>query len=211
MTGRPAVAGRERVCWLEAASWGRFAFGSEGQHPVCACCPRRGPNGPPGTGSRGERCGAAGRRIGMKLYADAPMRRGRQLLTDGAVVLWVALWVQLGRVVFYAVDRLAVPGRALPERRRRAVQLTRGRCRSGPRPADRRFFAGRVAGRGWAGGGAGCRCGWGPAVGGGPPRAGPRARRRGAANRAYAAALAAAAGQLGAHRNRRCQLPGPAG
>ncbi len=37
------------------------------------------------------------------------MRRGRQLLTDGAVVLWVALWVQLGRVVFHAVDRLAVP------------------------------------------------------------------------------------------------------
>ena len=49
----------------------------------------------------------------MKPYADAPMRRGRQLLSDGVVVLWVVLWVQLGRVVFHAVDRLAAPGRAL--------------------------------------------------------------------------------------------------
>ncbi len=49
----------------------------------------------------------------MKIYADAPVRRGRQLLTDGVVVLWVVLWVQLGRVVFHAVDALAAPGRAL--------------------------------------------------------------------------------------------------
>ena len=49
----------------------------------------------------------------MKIYADSPVRRGRQLMTDAGVLVWVVLWVQLGRIVAHAVDRLAAPGRAL--------------------------------------------------------------------------------------------------
>src|SRR5690349_17270358 len=33
----------------------------------------------------------------MKLYADTPGRRTRQLLSDVLVLLWVSLWVWLGR------------------------------------------------------------------------------------------------------------------
>jgi hypothetical protein len=33
----------------------------------------------------------------MKLYADTPARRTRQLLSDVLVLLWVGLWVWLGR------------------------------------------------------------------------------------------------------------------
>jgi hypothetical protein len=46
----------------------------------------------------------------MKLYADGPGRRARQVLGDVLLVLWVAVWVELARVVHQATLALAVPG-----------------------------------------------------------------------------------------------------
>lgn len=49
----------------------------------------------------------------MKLYADAPSRRTRQLVTDAAVLVWVLVWVELGRIIFSTVHRLGASGREL--------------------------------------------------------------------------------------------------
>lgn len=49
----------------------------------------------------------------MKLYADAPTRRTRQILSDVAVVVWVLIWVELGRIVYSAVHKLGASGREL--------------------------------------------------------------------------------------------------
>ncbi|MGN6577494.1 MAG: hypothetical protein ACTHKG_17625 [Nocardioides sp.] len=46
----------------------------------------------------------------MKLYADGPGRRARQVLGDVLLLLWVAVWVELARVVHRATLALAVPG-----------------------------------------------------------------------------------------------------
>ena len=50
---------------------------------------------------------------GMKLYADGPVRRARQLVGDLLLVLWVVLWVELARVVHHATLALAAPGRTI--------------------------------------------------------------------------------------------------
>ncbi len=47
----------------------------------------------------------------MKLYADLPGRRARQLLTDLLVVVWVYAWVRLGLWLHDLVEKLAAPGR----------------------------------------------------------------------------------------------------
>ncbi len=47
----------------------------------------------------------------MKLYADRPGRRARQLLTDLLVVVWVYAWVRLGLWLHDLVEKLAAPGR----------------------------------------------------------------------------------------------------
>lgn len=49
----------------------------------------------------------------MKLYADQPARRARQLTGDLLVVGWVTAWVLVGRLVHTTVSRLAAPGRTL--------------------------------------------------------------------------------------------------
>ena len=49
----------------------------------------------------------------MKLYADAPARRTRQLLADVLVLLWVGLWVWLGRRTHDVVDELRGPADSL--------------------------------------------------------------------------------------------------
>ena len=49
----------------------------------------------------------------MKLYADAPVRRTRQIVVDLLVVVWVVLWIRAGQAVHDATLRLAVPGRQL--------------------------------------------------------------------------------------------------
>lgn len=51
----------------------------------------------------------------MKLYADAPVRRTRQLVGDLLLVAWVWLWVWLAMVVHDATLQLAEPGRRISE------------------------------------------------------------------------------------------------
>ena len=45
----------------------------------------------------------------MKLYADAPARRTRQLLSDVLMLLWIGLWVYAGRQVHDTVEQLRAP------------------------------------------------------------------------------------------------------
>ena len=47
----------------------------------------------------------------MKLYADAPARRTRQLLADVLFVLWIVGWVWFGHVVQHGTMQLAGVGR----------------------------------------------------------------------------------------------------
>jgi hypothetical protein len=49
----------------------------------------------------------------MKLYADVPGRRTRQLLGDAGVFIWILVWAEIGRVVYHAVHRLGAAGRDL--------------------------------------------------------------------------------------------------
>ena len=51
----------------------------------------------------------------MRLYADSPDRRARQLAADLGLVAWLVLWVLVARVVHDAVLVLAEPGRALSD------------------------------------------------------------------------------------------------
>lgn len=51
----------------------------------------------------------------MKLYADLPRRRSRQILADGLMLAWVTLWVVAARAVHAATMTLAVPGRTLED------------------------------------------------------------------------------------------------
>lgn len=46
----------------------------------------------------------------MKLYADSPARRSRQLLGDVLLVVWVYLWVRVAGAVHDATLSLARPG-----------------------------------------------------------------------------------------------------
>jgi hypothetical protein len=49
----------------------------------------------------------------VRLYADRPGRRARQLVGDLLTIAWVLGWVGVGRAVHAAVLRLAEPGRTL--------------------------------------------------------------------------------------------------
>ena len=49
----------------------------------------------------------------MKLYAELPAIRTRQVLTDVAVLAWVLLWTRVGLWMDELVNRLATPGMAL--------------------------------------------------------------------------------------------------
>lgn len=51
----------------------------------------------------------------MKLYSDLPARRARQVVADVGIVLWVVLWVRVGRWVHEATLELAEPGRRLAD------------------------------------------------------------------------------------------------
>lgn len=51
----------------------------------------------------------------MKLYADLPGRRARQILADCLVVLWVVLWSWFGMAVHDGTMALAAPGRQVAE------------------------------------------------------------------------------------------------
>jgi hypothetical protein len=45
----------------------------------------------------------------MKLYADTPVRRTRQLLADVLMLLWLGVWAYAGRQVHDVVERLRTP------------------------------------------------------------------------------------------------------
>jgi hypothetical protein len=45
----------------------------------------------------------------VKLYADTPARRTRQMLSDVLVLLWIGLWVYAGRLVHDTVEQLRAP------------------------------------------------------------------------------------------------------
>jgi len=49
----------------------------------------------------------------VKLYADAPVRRTRQLIGDLLFVAWVVVWLKLADVVHDATIALAAPGRGM--------------------------------------------------------------------------------------------------
>ena len=51
----------------------------------------------------------------MKLYADAPARRTRQLLADLLFLLWMVLWVWAGHAVQHGTAQLAAVGRQTDE------------------------------------------------------------------------------------------------
>lgn len=49
----------------------------------------------------------------MKLYADTPARRTRQILADAFILVWVGVWVWLGRFVHDAIVPLRSPADSL--------------------------------------------------------------------------------------------------
>ena len=51
----------------------------------------------------------------MRLYADRPDRRARQVAADLGLLAWAVLWVLVARVVHRAVLMLAEPGRAVAD------------------------------------------------------------------------------------------------
>jgi hypothetical protein len=58
---------------------------------------------------------ASGHGSPVRLYARSPVLRGRQVLADAGLLLWLVLWVVLARVVHGAVLVLAEPGRAVED------------------------------------------------------------------------------------------------
>ena len=46
----------------------------------------------------------------MKLYAEAPRYRARQLLTDAVTLVWIIVWIRMGLFVNELVNRLSGPG-----------------------------------------------------------------------------------------------------
>lgn len=51
----------------------------------------------------------------MTLYADSPLRRARQIITDLLVAAWVVLWIKVAVHLYDLVRRLATPGRAIED------------------------------------------------------------------------------------------------
>jgi hypothetical protein len=49
----------------------------------------------------------------MKLYAESPGVRTRQILLDTGMALWIVLWVKVGQGVYHAVERLRGAGRTM--------------------------------------------------------------------------------------------------
>lgn len=49
----------------------------------------------------------------MKLYAEMPRFRNRQLVQDAALLVWAYVWIRIGLHVKSLVDRLADPGQSI--------------------------------------------------------------------------------------------------
>lgn len=78
----------------------------------------------------------------MKLYADAPVRRTRQLLADVLFVIWLVLWVWVGHVVQHGTAELAGVGRQTDES---ATSLASGLTSAGDSLRDLPVVGGGVA------------------------------------------------------------------
>jgi hypothetical protein len=49
----------------------------------------------------------------VKLYADTPVRRATQLVTDLLAIAWAYVWVALAMKLYDLIEKLAVPGQKL--------------------------------------------------------------------------------------------------
>lgn len=49
----------------------------------------------------------------MKLYAELPGYKARQIVIDGFVLLWVVSWLWIGSFIFSLVQKLGAPGRLI--------------------------------------------------------------------------------------------------
>jgi hypothetical protein len=51
----------------------------------------------------------------MKLYADSPTRRLRQMVGDALLLGWILIWIEIGKAVHDATMALARPGQEINE------------------------------------------------------------------------------------------------
>lgn len=49
----------------------------------------------------------------MKLYAEVPVARWKQVAGDAATIVWIAVWIRIGIWMDTLVTRLEAPGRAI--------------------------------------------------------------------------------------------------
>jgi hypothetical protein len=78
----------------------------------------------------------------MKLYADAPVRRSRQLLADLLFLLWILGWLVVGHVVQHGTAELAGVGQQTDES---ATSLASGLTDAGDSLRDLPVVGGGVA------------------------------------------------------------------
>jgi hypothetical protein len=78
----------------------------------------------------------------MKIYADAPVRRTRQLLADLLFVLWLVGWVWVGHVVQHGTAQLAGVGQQTDES---ATSLASGLTSAGDSLRDLPVVGGGVS------------------------------------------------------------------
>lgn len=78
----------------------------------------------------------------MKLYADAPVRRTRQVLADALFLLWLVGWVWVGHVVQHGTAQLAGVGQQTDES---ATSLASGLTNAGDSLRDLPVVGGGVA------------------------------------------------------------------
>jgi hypothetical protein len=78
----------------------------------------------------------------MKMYSDHTVRRSLQIARDLALVLWVAAWVWVGRVVHDGTMALAAPGRQVD---RSASTMADGLAEAGRRLDDVPVVGGGMA------------------------------------------------------------------
>jgi hypothetical protein len=79
---------------------------------------------------------------GMKIYADAPVRRTRQFAADVLFVLWLAGWIWVGHVVQHGTAQLAGVGQQTDES---ATSLATGLTNAGDSLRDLPVVGGGVA------------------------------------------------------------------
>jgi hypothetical protein len=80
--------------------------------------------------------------VGMKLYADAPGRRTRQIAADLFFLLWLLGWIWMGHVVQHGTMQLSVVGRQTDES---ATSLAGGLTDAGDSLRDLPVVGGGVA------------------------------------------------------------------